>query len=173
MVSTPNAAGGSLAASNNPSTRNSPANGASSSTPVPRLKDKVNGNGPHANGVHKPLSAMYSAPLDLASVERRGQPNAAREPNKPKQRPHGIEEAPTYAPSEEEWQDPIEYIKMISPEASKYGICKIIPPDTWNPDFAIDTERFHFRTRKQELNSVEGSKWSCQSPNDARRLTIM
>lgn len=51
----------------------------------------------------------------------------------------------------------MEYIKKISPEASKYGICKIVPPESWNPDFAIDTEKFHFRTRKQELNSVEGS----------------
>lgn len=155
MVSTPSAG---LAASNNPSTRNSPTNGASSSTPSSKPKDRVNGNGPQTNGVHKPLSAMYSAPLDLTSVERRGQPSAVREPTKPKQRPHGIEEAPTYTPTEEEWHDPIEYIKKISTEASKYGICKIVPPDSWNPDFAIDTERFHFRTRKQELNSVEGSE---------------
>lgn len=158
MVSTPNAASGGLAASNNPSNRNSPANGPSASNSIPKPKDKVNGNGPHVNGVNKPLSAMHSLPLDLTSVERRGQPNAVREPSKPKQRPHGIEEAPTYTPTEEEWQDPLEYIKKISPEASKYGICKVIPPDSWNPDFAIDTERFHFRTRKQELNSVEGSE---------------
>lgn len=159
MVSTPSAAGGGLAASNNPSTRNSPSNGpAISSTSLSKPKDKVNGNGPHHNGVHKPLSAMYSAPLDLTSVERRGQPNAVREPTKPKERPYGIEEAPTYTPTEEEWHDPVEYIKKISPEASEYGICKIIPPDSWDPDFAIDTERFHFRTRKQEMNSVEGSE---------------
>ncbi|KAJ3523722.1 hypothetical protein NM208_g12340 [Fusarium decemcellulare] len=48
-------------------------------------------------------------------------------------------------------------MRKITPEAKQYGICKIIPPDSWNPEFAIDTEKFHFRTRKQELNSVEGS----------------
>ncbi|POR33792.1 Lid2 complex component lid2 [Tolypocladium paradoxum] len=100
---------------------------------------------------------MASASLDLTSVERRGQPTAVREPLKKKTRPHGISEAPTYCPTEDEWRDPLEYIKTIAPEASQYGICKIIPPDSWNPDFAIDTEKFHFRTRKQELNSVEGS----------------
>ncbi|KAH8805752.1 PLU-1-like protein-domain-containing protein [Xylogone sp. PMI_703] len=103
-----------------------------------------------------PLSAMHSAPLDLSSVERRGQPTASRESTK-RIRPHGLQEAPTYRPTEEEFKDPFEYMKKISLEARQYGICKIIPPDSWKPDFAIDTERFHFRTRKQELNSVEGS----------------
>ncbi|KAI6784870.1 Lysine-specific demethylase lid-like protein [Emericellopsis cladophorae] len=122
-----------------------------------RSKDKISANGYHPTNPQKPLSALVSPPLDLTSVERRGQPNAAREPLKPKNRPFGIREAPSYTPTEEEWRDPLTYMKKIAPEASKYGICKVIPPDSWNPDFAIDTERFHFRTRKQELNSVEGS----------------
>ncbi|RKF58521.1 Lysine-specific demethylase lid [Erysiphe neolycopersici] len=103
-----------------------------------------------------PLSTMQSPPLDLTSVERRGQPTASRESNK-RFRPHQLQEAPTYRPSVEEFKDPFSYIKSIAQEASRFGICKIIPPDSWKPDFAIDTERFHFRTRKQELNSVEGS----------------
>ena len=40
----------------------------------------------------------------------------------------------------EEFKDPFQYMKMIAPEASKFGICKIIPPESWNPGFAIDTE---------------------------------
>ncbi|RAH85070.1 putative PHD transcription factor [Aspergillus japonicus CBS 114.51] len=107
----------------------------------------------HSHNV--PLSARRSAPLDLSTVERRGQPNAPREPTK-RVRPHGLEEAPTYRPTEEDFKDPEAYIRRIAPEASKYGICRIIPPENWQPPFAIDTERFHFKTRRQELNSVEG-----------------
>ncbi|KAJ4148508.1 hypothetical protein LMH87_002973 [Akanthomyces muscarius] len=129
---------------------------ARSSVGPTKPKSKVNSNGYHPTATI-PLSAMSSTALDLTSVERRGQPTASREPIKKATRPHGISDAPTYCPTAEEWREPLEYIKKIGPEASQYGICKIIPPDSWNPEFAIDTEKFHFRTRKQELNSVEGS----------------
>lgn len=52
----------------------------------------------------------------------------------------GIPEAPTFKPSEEEFRDPMEYIRRIAPQGRKYGIAKIIPPDSWNPPFAINTE---------------------------------
>ncbi|CAG8973472.1 hypothetical protein HYALB_00011067 [Hymenoscyphus albidus] len=136
--------------------RASPASGMTSSATSTRGKPSVNGNANNPAAAPLPLSAMHSLPLDLTSVERRGQPTASRETTK-RIRPHGLEEAPTFRPTVEEFKDPFEYMKKISAEGSKYGICKIIPPDSWQPDFAIDTERFHFRTRKQELNSVEGS----------------
>ena len=100
-----------------------------------------------------PLSARVAEPLDMATVARRAP--AAKEPP-PRIHIHGISEAPTYRPSDEDWRDPLEYLRQIEPEGRRYGIVKIIPPDSWNPDFAIDTTRFHFKTRKQELNSCEG-----------------
>ncbi|KAF8468142.1 PLU-1-like protein-domain-containing protein [Kalaharituber pfeilii] len=116
-----------------------------------------NTNGINLQGSYQtaPLSSRRAHPLDLNTVERRGTPTAVKEVTK-LIRPHNLHEAPTYRPTMEEWKEPFEYIKKISPEGSKYGIVKIIPPDGWNPDFAVDTERFHFRTRRQELNSVEG-----------------
>lgn len=91
----------------------------------------------HSHNV--PLSARRSAPLDLSTVERRGQPNGPREPTK-RVRPHGLPEAPTFRPTEEEFRDPVAYIQKIAVEGKKYGICRVIPPEGWQPPFAIDTE---------------------------------
>ena len=80
--------------------------------------------------------------MDMSSVERKGQPLTSRETPK-RIRPHGLTEAPTFRPTEEEFKDPLKYIQKIAPEGRKYGIVKIIPPENWNPDFAIDTEVRH------------------------------
>ncbi|KAL4994152.1 PLU-1-like protein-domain-containing protein [Aspergillus recurvatus] len=130
--------------------------GPSIGTQQPASRQPVRSSSTHPSHSHNvPLSTRRSAPLDLSTVERRGQPNAPREPTS-RVRPHGLQEAPTFRPTEDEFRDPEAYIRKIAPEGKKYGICRIIPPENWQPTFAIDTERFHFKTRRQELNSVEG-----------------
>lgn len=122
------------------SARTSSSGAAQNAPSAARVKAGANGNASNpAAAASLPLSAMHSMPLDLTSVEMRGQATASRETSK-RIRPHGLQEAPTYRPTEEEFKDPFKYLQQIAPEASQYGICKVIPPDSWSPDFAVDTE---------------------------------
>ncbi|KAK9368529.1 PLU-1-like protein-domain-containing protein [Lipomyces kononenkoae] len=93
-------------------------------------------------------------PLEMDTVECRCNTEQKLPPKK--ERVLGLQEAPTYYPNEAEFKDPFNYIASIANEAREYGIVKIVPPDTWRPQFALDTERFWFKTRRQELNSMEG-----------------
>lgn len=55
-------------------------------------------------------------------------------------RPFGIDDAPAFYPTAEEFVDPMGYLRSIRPKAEKYGICKIIPPETWKMPFVTNTE---------------------------------
>lgn len=69
-----------------------------------------------------------------------------------------IEEAPIFYPSQAEFeQGPIKYIGKIRSQAEKYGICKIVPPKSFRPPFAVNKDRFKFTPRTQRLNELEAS----------------
>lgn len=51
-----------------------------------------------------------------------------------------LTEAPIFRPTEKEFQDPIEYIERITPLAQRYGICRIIPPESFKPECRVSDE---------------------------------
>jgi len=73
----------------------------------------------------------------------------------------GIKEAPAFSPTVEEFEDPIRYIETIAPEASKFGICKIIPPvKTAVPaGIVLNNKKYTFTTNVQELGVYRPSKF--------------
>ncbi|RDX77684.1 Lysine-specific demethylase, partial [Mucuna pruriens] len=72
-----------------------------------------------------------------------------------------IPECPIYHPSDHEFEHPLLYLQKIAPEASKYGICKIVSPiAASNPAaFVLMKEKkdFKFETNVQPLRL---SKWN-------------
>ncbi|KAL3837958.1 hypothetical protein ACJIZ3_022549 [Penstemon smallii] len=64
-------------------------------------------------------------------------------------------ECPVYHPSKEEFEDPLAYVHKISPEASKFGICKVIPPVIPSTPAGIvlmnEKKDFKFTTKVQPL----------------------
>ncbi|ORZ25529.1 JmjC domain, hydroxylase-domain-containing protein, partial [Absidia repens] len=93
-----------------------------------------------------------SQPLDLSTVRTTNEKIP-----RTRKRIFGLQEAPIYYPTTEEFKDPIQYIQKIKPEAEQYGIIKIVPPKEYEPGFCLNTEIFRFRTRIQKMNSMEGA----------------
>ncbi|XP_022758417.1 putative lysine-specific demethylase JMJ16 isoform X2 [Durio zibethinus] len=48
-----------------------------------------------------------------------------------------LEEAPVFHPSEEEFNDALKYIESIRLKAEPYGICRVVPPPSWQPPCLI------------------------------------
>lgn len=52
-------------------------------------------------------------------------------------------EAPTFHPTDQEFQDPLEYIERIRHKAEQFGICRIVPPSSFKPECKVsDDMRF-------------------------------
>ncbi|GLT58549.1 hypothetical protein SLA2020_314340 [Shorea laevis] len=70
-----------------------------------------------------------------------------------------IPECPVYFPTKEEFEDPLVYLQKIAPEASRYGICKIVSPvfATVPAGVVLTKEKagFKFTTRVQPLRLAE------------------
>jgi hypothetical protein len=64
----------------------------------------------------------------------------------PRLRPrlYGLEEAPTFYPTMDEFADPLRYIESVGDpnggNGRAYGIVKIVPPKGWNPEFVLDQD---------------------------------
>ncbi|KAM0792393.1 hypothetical protein ACM66B_005073 [Microbotryomycetes sp. NB124-2] len=118
-----------------------------------------NGAAPARNPIRKGMIAPKAPPLDFSTL-RTSSPRTPNPMPRPRFRPSrifGLQQAPTYHPTVEEFADPMKYIQSIAPQAKEYGICKVVPPEGWRPPFALDTETFRFKTRLQQLNSMEAS----------------
>ena len=54
-------------------------------------------------------------------------------------RPFGLTDCPTFYPTEEQFKDPMAFIRSIAKEGQEHGICKVVPPQGWKMPFVTDT----------------------------------
>lgn len=70
-----------------------------------------------------------------------------------------LDSAPVFHPTKEEFENPLQYISKIRMEAEEYGICSIVPPDSWKPHCPMEEkeiwENSRFHTRVQRINELQ------------------
>jgi len=85
--------------------------------------------------------------------------NSRLDKNRPADGKVAIPWGPVFYPTKEDFQgNPLDYFeKVCRPIAERYGICKIVPPEGWNPaPFCIDTEsKKRFQTKLQVIHRLQ------------------
>nr|QEG03034.1 putative lysine-specific demethylase JMJ16 isoform X1 [Cymbidium ensifolium]QEG03035.1 putative lysine-specific demethylase JMJ16 isoform X2 [Cymbidium ensifolium]QEG03037.1 putative lysine-specific demethylase JMJ16 isoform X3 [Cymbidium ensifolium]QEG03038.1 putative lysine-specific demethylase JMJ16 isoform X4 [Cymbidium ensifolium] len=70
-----------------------------------------------------------------------------------------LDDAPVFYPSEEEFKDTLKYIASICPKAESYGICRIVPPPSWQPPCPLKEKHLWegstFTTRIQRVDKLQ------------------
>ncbi|KAF6162208.1 hypothetical protein GIB67_008337 [Kingdonia uniflora] len=74
-----------------------------------------------------------------------------------------LPQAPVFYPTEEEFRDPLEFIDKIRAEAEPFGVCKIVPPKSWKPPFALDVDEFTFPTKTQAIHQLQVRFAACNT----------
>ncbi|XP_057817430.2 lysine-specific demethylase JMJ17 isoform X1 [Cryptomeria japonica] len=74
-----------------------------------------------------------------------------------------LPQAPVFYPSEEEFTDPLAFIEKIRGEAEAYGMCRIVPPKSWKPPFALDMQKMAFPTKMQALHHLSQRPSTCDA----------
>ena len=103
---------------------------------------------------------MYMTPKELRQFQL-AMKNSLLETENVNAELEEIEEMKTYRPSEEEFKDPLVYIDKIMREedACEYGCVKIVPPASFKPPLAFDTQSdAKLPTRYQILQDLSQGK---------------
>ncbi|XP_031505287.1 lysine-specific demethylase JMJ18-like isoform X1 [Nymphaea colorata] len=79
-----------------------------------------------------------------------------------------IDEAPVFYPSEEEFKDTLKYINSIYQQVEAYGICRIVPPNSFKPPCPLKDGNIwgkrKFETRIQEVDKLQNREPARKKP---------
>ena len=66
-------------------------------------------------------------------------------------------DGPTLRPSLHEWSDPFKYFRKIRPLVEQFGIARIVPPPTWSPTHALDSDSLRLRATTQRISELQAT----------------
>ncbi|ODM89757.1 Protein Jumonji [Orchesella cincta] len=72
--------------------------------------------------------------------EKRKESNGSSSSSSSKKPTSKLLEAPTYYPSEQDFEDPLKYFDKIQPEAEKFGMARIVPPRSFRPECNVNDD---------------------------------
>jgi [histone H3]-trimethyl-L-lysine4 demethylase len=130
-----------------PNQASTSSNGIKPSTLSAQLSNVINSQSqphPSKNPYRKSLNFHHAPSIPIDELRTKSPfPRTSKPLPRPfgQQRIFNLEEGPTYYPTVEEFQKPMEYIEKVVREGAKdYGIFKVVPPDGWQLPFTMDTE---------------------------------
>ncbi|WJX84376.1 hypothetical protein P8452_66959 [Trifolium repens] len=123
---------------------------------------------------HKPVESHTEHLPVVNSVTARWRPKDAKR--------EILEEVPIFYPTEEEFKDTLKYIASIRSRAEPYGICRIVPPTSWEPPCTpeiknvLENSEFVARIQRIDGNQVqlapEIMASSCDTTETKRRKVM-
>ncbi|KAJ3672154.1 hypothetical protein LUZ60_006875 [Juncus effusus] len=88
-----------------------------------------------------------------------------------------LDEAPVFYPTEEEFKDTLKYIESIRPLAEPFGICRIVPPNSWRPPCILKQKSIYqtsnFSTRIQRIDKLQNRESSKKITTMNKRRKVM
>lgn len=77
-----------------------------------------------------------------------------------------LEKVPVFHPTEEEFKDTLKYIVSIHSKAEPYGICRIIPPPSWQPPCLLKQKSIWECTEFiTQIQRIDGLQVQCAQKN--------
>ncbi|XP_054815387.1 putative lysine-specific demethylase JMJ16 isoform X3 [Prosopis cineraria] len=74
-----------------------------------------------------------------------------------------LDEVQMFHPTEEEFKDTLEYIASIRSKAEPYGICRIVPPPSWQPPCLPDEKNIWENSKfSTKIQRIDGLQVQCQ-----------
>ena len=114
------------------------------SSPPQRQSSLIQSTTRKSPGIKEKAKSVF-CDKEITKEKRPMKLNSLKHPKKPAECLLGrTASSPVFRPTEEEFKNPAAYMKAIRSTAEKFGVCVIVPPESWKVRFWSDSYRSSF-----------------------------